>query len=158
MTRRGLVVGAVAGAALGLIPTAEATTNCSYEERIVDISESIVILGEDVGGAIENAADKTDTQLARRFTSFGRRLRRNEGRVAALDPPVALEASHEALRVAIRPVRRDLFGIARAARTHNAQAARTWTGRLVDDSPQLRASRRVLVRRAKRRIRENRCG
>src|ERR671919_1339977 len=126
--RGGILIGAV-GMALALTTTAQAATECSYEERIVVLSDSIAILGEDVGGAIDNAADKTDMQLARQFTSFGRRLGRNERRVANLDPRQALETAHEELRDAIRPVRRDLFGIARAARSHNAEAARSWTRR-----------------------------
>jgi hypothetical protein len=135
----------------------QAAAACPYEERIVDLSDSIVSLGDDVGGAIENAADKTDEQLARQFASFSRRMRRNERRLAALDPPEALRQSHEAFRRAIPPIRRDLFGIARAARNHDADAARTWTERLIEHSPQLRKSRRALVRRVKARIRENRC-
>ncbi len=136
---------------------AAATAPCSYEERIIEVSDSTVNLGVDVGAAIDNAEDKTDGQLARQFTSFGQRLRRIERRTAALSPLDALASQHAAFRAAVRPVRRALFGIGRAARGHNFQAARTWTMRLIEDSSALRKSRRALVRRARARVSDGRC-
>jgi hypothetical protein len=114
-------------------PAAKAAPPCEYEERIVDLSDSIVLLGEDVRDALLNAEDKTDADLARQFTVLGRRARRNERRVDALDPPDALQTYH------------------------NANAARAWTLRLINHSPRLRNARLALVRRAKARLRDRRC-
>jgi hypothetical protein len=142
---------------MAVTPAARAAPPCEYEERIVELSDSIVLLGEDVGGALLNAEDRTDAELARQFTRLGRRTRRNERRVDALDPPEALQTPHADFRAAIPPVRRDLFGIARAAKNHNANAARTWTLRLINHSPRLRKARQVLVRRVHARLRDRRC-
>jgi hypothetical protein len=136
---------------------ATASAPCSYEQRIIDVSDSTVNLGVDVGAGIDNAGDKTDAQLARQFTSFGQRLRRIERRTAALDPPDDLAAKHEAFRAAARPVRRSLFGIGRAARKGDPRAARTWTERLIEGSAALRNSRRALVRGARARVGAGRC-
>jgi hypothetical protein len=69
---------------------ATATAPCLYENRVIDVSDSTVNLGVDVGGAIDNAEDKTDAQLARQFTSFGQRLRRIARRTAVLDSPASV--------------------------------------------------------------------
>jgi hypothetical protein len=147
---RPLLFGAISALTLALGPSAYGAPPCSYGERIIDLSDSIVALGEDVGGAIDNAGDKTDRALYVQFRRFGEWLRRNERRLAGLQPPESVAERHRSLQAAMRPVRQHLFAIARAARNSNTSGARRATERLVNDSRRLRSGRRALLRQVRK--------
>jgi hypothetical protein len=118
----------------------------AYAARFLLVNDKVVRLGEDVGGAIETAEGSTDRQLARRFSSFARRLGRLAERLAQLAPPPEWSSHHNELLGSLPPVESDLRRIARSARNHNPTAAARAAADLIRHSRTLRSERRALYR------------
>ena len=146
-------------AAVALAPASSAVPPCTYEEKTLDLSNSIVALGDDVGATIERAEGLSDQRLYRRFRRYGQRMRRFELRARRLRAiaPEELVGAHVAFRTSLTPVRRDLFDIARAAKQSNADAARRATVSLVHHSRALRRDRHTLVRKVRARLDQGDC-
>jgi hypothetical protein len=118
----------------------------AYAARFLLVNDKIVGLGEEVGRAFETADRRTDGQLARRFSSFARRLGRLTERLTALAPPAEWDSHHDELLASLPPVESDLRRIARAARNHNPVAAARAAADLIRHSRTLRGERRTLYR------------
>ena len=95
----------------------------AYAARFLLVNETVVSLGEDVGTTIGTADRKTARQLARRFSSFARRLVRLTERLTQLTPRREWASHHDELLASLPPVESDLRRIARAARKNNPMAA-----------------------------------
>lgn len=122
----------------------------AYAARFLLVNGKVVELGENVGSAIETADRTTDRQLARRFSSFARRLGRLTERLTQLTPPAEWASHHDELLASLSPVESDLRRIARAARNHNPVAAARAALDLVRHSRVLRGERRTLYRTIER--------
>jgi hypothetical protein len=125
---------------------ASAPEHDAYAARFLLVNEDIVELGDDVGTAIATAERKSDRQLARRFSSFARRLGHLTARLGQLTPPPEWTSHHEELLAALPPVESDLRRIARAARNHSTGAAARSARDLVRHARILRGERRTLHR------------
>jgi hypothetical protein len=73
---------------------------------VLDLSGSIVRLGENVGSTLENAAGMSDYGLYVKFRQYGRTMRRYEQRSRRMrhQAPDELIGPHIALRTALTPV------------------------------------------------------
>ena len=116
----------------------------AYAARFLLVNDKVVALGEDVGTAIGSADRKTARQLARRFSSFARRLGRLTERLTQLTPPPEWTSHHDDLLASLPPVESDLRRIARAARNNNPMAAARAARALIRHSRTLRGERRAL--------------
>jgi hypothetical protein len=127
------------GGALASTPEQDA-----YAARFLLVNDKVVALGEDVGTTIGMADRTTARQLARRFSSFARRLGRLTGRLTELTPPPEWVSHHDELLASLPPVGSDLRRIARAARKNNQRAAARAARDLIRHSRTLRGERRAL--------------
>ena len=116
----------------------------AYAARFLLVNDKVVALGEDVGTAIGSADRKTARQLARRFSSFARRLGRLTERLTQLTPPPEWTSHHDDLLASLPPVEFDLRRIARAARNNNPMAAARAARALIRHSRTLRGERGAL--------------
>jgi hypothetical protein len=117
-----------------------------YKEEFPAVSQKIVSLGEQVGDAIETAAESTDQELARDFDDFADDLAELRKQLDELEPPEDLAEEHDDLLAAMAAVRRSLGEIADAAGESDAVAARDATVQFVERSNDLREARRTLAR------------
>jgi hypothetical protein len=117
-----------------------------YGDDFSRLSQRIVAVGEDVGEAIENAANSTDAQLADDFDGFAADLGRLRTELDELEPPDDLADEQDELVTAMGEVRESLDDIATAAEQSDPDAARQATMELIQRSEDLRDARRALVR------------
>jgi hypothetical protein len=115
----------------------------SYKEDFAPINRGLVALGDEVESGLLTANDAT---LATRFAGYARRLGRLREQLDDLDPPDSLREDHDALLAAIGATRRDLDGIAGAARRSDAAAAKAAATALVRDGARLEEERAALAR------------
>jgi hypothetical protein len=115
----------------------------SYKEDFAPIDRGLVALGDDVESGLRAADDAT---LATRFAAYARRLGALRERLAGLEPPDGLRGRHDALVAAIAATRRDLDGIASAARQADAAAAKAAATALVRDGARLEEERAALAK------------
>jgi regulator of replication initiation timing len=117
-----------------------------FQDEFPRLSQRIVSLGEEVGGAIENAGESTDEELADEFDRFARELAELRRRLDELEPPEDLAEERDELMTAMGEVRASLEEIADAAADSDADAAREATIEFIDRSTELREARQTLAR------------
>jgi hypothetical protein len=115
-----------------------------YGEEFPRLSERIVTLGEEVGEAIETAAESTDRELADQFDRFAGELGELRRELDELEPPEDLADEQDELAEAMGGVRTSLEDIAAAAERSDPDAAREATIELIERSEELRDARRTL--------------
>ncbi len=113
-----------------------------YKEDFPPIDRGLVALGDEVESGLRAADDAT---LSARFAGYARRLGRLREQLDDLEPPDSLRERHEALLAATAATRRDLDGIASAARRSDAAAAKTAATALVRDGARLEEARREVA-------------
>jgi outer membrane murein-binding lipoprotein Lpp len=114
------------------------------------INGDIQALGGKVGNAVTTARGKSDVALADEFSGLADQVGAQRKKLDGLDPPDDLESDTADMTSALGKVEKDLRGISKAARGHDAEGARSSTEALVRDSEPLRTTRRKLERGTKK--------
>jgi hypothetical protein len=122
------------------------STDDKYKQEFPPIDRGLVALGRDVDDGLRGAQDR---RLAGDFSGYARRLGQLRERLAALEPPDALQGRHAELLAAMRATHGDLTGVAEAARRGDAAAAGAAATRLVRDEARLEGLRSGLARAAR---------
>jgi outer membrane murein-binding lipoprotein Lpp len=114
------------------------------------INGDIQGLGRKVGNAVSSARGKSDVALANQFSGLADQVGEQRKKLDGLDPPDDLKSDTDDMTSALRKVEKDLRGISKAARGHDAEGARSSTEALVRDSEPLRTARRKIERGTKK--------
>ena len=113
------------------------------------INAQILALGRKVGTAVGTARGKGDVALADEFAALADQVGKQRKKLDDLDPPDDVSSATEDLTSGLGKVEKDLRGISKAARGHDAEGARSSTEALVRDSAPLRSARRKIERATK---------
>ncbi len=107
---------------------------------------SFTKLGNDLGVAIQKAAQTSASQLQKEFSALSARTRHEGEKLAKLDPPAKYKAQLDKLVSDFGPVATDMDAIAKAAGTNDATAARKAAASLVRHSAALKTEDVSLTR------------
>jgi hypothetical protein len=146
VTRGPAALAALALTVLGLAACGGDGDEDEYGDEFQRVSQRIVAVGENVGEAIETAANSSDEQLAEDFQGFAEDLGELRSDLDELQPPEDLADEQDELATAMGDVRASLDDIASAAEQSDPEAARQATMELIQRSAELRDARQALVR------------
>ena len=141
--RSTMVAMLVLGAALQT--SVSSARSSGFKQRFAPVNAAIRADGNAVGAALQAASKQTDAQLALAFASLATRTANLTTRLDNLAAPAKYALAKRKLTNALLAGAKDLLAIAKAAETHDANAARTATTRLVADSSKIRATRLALA-------------
>jgi hypothetical protein len=85
------------------------------------------------GAALQQASSRTDAQLAATFQQLAARWGAALTKLETLQPPPQLTATYNRLKSQVSSVKADLTAIVSALQSHNADAAKAATTKLVND-------------------------
>jgi hypothetical protein len=125
----------------------------AYAEGYTPLNDRLLSLGVDIGDAIENAENQSDSELARQFRDLSGEVEDVQEDLEELEPPEDLSETHEDLVEAVADAQDALDDIARAATASDPEAARTAARQLILVSEDVRESRRMLARETGAKVR-----
>jgi len=117
-----------------------------YIDDFKPLNDTLLGLGQDLGGAVEGADTKSDTALAKEFAALAKRLEDVNKDIAALDTPADLEDEALTLNVRLDATISDLQNIAKAARNKDAEGAAAATVQLATDSQKVNTAQNKLAK------------
>jgi hypothetical protein len=124
------------------------TTVADFRKVYAPISAEVRALGDDVGAAVQGAADESDASLATEFADLAERTNEVAAELAGADVPddTGIQTTRADLVAGLRDAAGDLAAISRAAESSDADAAKAATIALLESSGEIRTPRLKLDR------------
>ena len=85
------------------------------------------------GAALQHASSQTDAQVAATFQDLATKWKSALAQLQTLTPPQQLTTAYERLKLRVNMVSADLAAIVSAAQSHDANAAKAATTKLIKD-------------------------